>query len=209
MRKAIGNLFIILGTVFILGALFLFLFNQQEATEAETSSAAIIPELVEQIIIARENSDPTMPPMPEIPEEFLSAEDLVMSEKIINGYAYIGHLHIPDLNLELPIMSGWSSRQLQIAPCRFTGSVRGNDLVLMAHNFNSHFGRLSKLSEGSEVIFTDMDGTVWNYAVVAKDILEPEAVEEMTAGEYDLTLFTCTRGGAHRVTIRCDRSDAA
>ena len=33
------------------------------------------------------------------------------------------------------------------------------------------------------------------------------AVEEMTAGEYDLTLFTCTYGGQSRVTVRCDREE--
>ena len=27
----------------------------------------------------------------------------------------------------------------------------------------------------------------------------------MTAGDFDLTLFTCTYGGKSRVTLRCDR----
>ena len=49
-----------------------------------------------------------------------------------------------------------------------------------------------------------MDGVTYEYAVVTKDILDPTAVEEMTAGEYDLTLFTCTPGGASRVTVYCD-----
>jgi len=40
--------------------------------------------------------------------------------------------------------------------------------------------------------------------IVVIDILEPYSVEEMTSGEFDLTLFTCTQGGSHRVTVRCD-----
>ena len=73
----------------------------------------------------------------------------------------------------------------------------------MAHNYRNHFGRIKGLSEGDSVSFTDMDGVTYAYTVVAKDILAPTAVEEMTAGEYDLTLFTCTPGGASRVTVYC------
>jgi sortase A len=42
--------------------------------------------------------------------------------------------------------------------------------------------------------------------LVAQDILDPYAVEEMTAGNYDLALFTCTYGGKSRVTVYCDRT---
>ena len=130
-----------------------------------------------------------------------------MTEVEINGYAYIGYLSIPTLELELPIMADWDYPRLQIAPCRYTGSVRGEDLVLMAHNYASHFGTISQLKPGDSVIFTDMDGIVTMYEVVAQDILDPYAVEEMTAGDFDLTLFTCTYGGKSRVTVYCNRKD--
>jgi sortase A len=128
-----------------------------------------------------------------------------MTEVEIDGHTYIGYLSIPKLELELPIMADWSYPKLQISPCRYTGSVRGEDLVLMAHNYASHFGGLSKLSEGDSVIFTDMDGIITAYEVVAQDVLDPYAVEEMTSGDFDLTLFTCTYGGKSRVTVYCDR----
>ena len=35
--------------------------------------------------------------------------------------------------------------------------------------------------------------------------LRPTAVEEMTSGTFDLTLFTCTYGGRSRITVYCDR----
>ena len=54
--------------------------------------------------------------------------------------------------------------------------------------------------------FTDLDGMRYCYQVVKVETLEPTAVEEMSAGKYDLTLFTCTYGGASRVTVRCERS---
>ena len=95
--------------------------------------------------------------------------------------------------------------RLRIAPCRYSGSVRGEDIVIMAHNYASHFGGLSKLSEGDNVIFTDTNGTPTVYEVVAMDVLAPYAVKEMTAGDFDLTLFTCTYAGQSRVTVYCDR----
>ena len=78
-------------------------------------------------------------------------------------------------------------------------------MVLMAHNYNSHFGRISQLDLGDTVVFTDMDGNVVQYEVVGEDLLDPTAVEEMTSGDFDLTLFTCTYGGGSRVTVYCDR----
>lgn len=208
MRKFLGFLCILAGFALIAGALALVVSNEQEDLAAESHVSEIVPILREEITRTRQtaSAEPTMP-QENVPESLLKPEDLIMTEKIINGYAYIGYLSIPDLNLELPIMSGWDSRRLQISPCRFTGTLRGEDLVIMAHNYNSHFGRLSKLTEGAQIIFTDMDGNVWHYGVAAMDILPAEAVEEMTAGEYDLTLFTCAPNRTQRITVRCNKAD--
>ena len=208
MRKFLGILCILAGFALIAGALALVVSNEQEDLAAESHVSEIVPILREEITRTRQtaSAEPTMP-QENVPESLLKPEDLIMTEKIINGYAYIGYLSIPDLNLELPIMSGWDSRRLQISPCRFTGTLRGEDLVIMAHNYNSHFGRLSKLTEGAQIIFTDMDGNVWHYGIAAMDILPAEAVEEMTAGEYDLSLFTCAPNRTQRITVRCNKAD--
>ena len=198
----------LLGTALIFGALSLFIYNQHEDAEAEIVRANLIPQLME--VIEENDKSPTEPMTYEqpvgTPIEYLDLSAFEMTEVEIDGYAYIGYLSIPALELELPIMADWDYTRLQIAPCRYTGSVRGADLVLMAHNYASHFGGLSKLSVGDSVIFTDMDGVVTVYQVVAQDILDPYAVEEMTAGDFDLTLFTCTYGGKSRVTVYCDRA---
>ena len=39
------------------------------------------------------------------------------------------------------------------------------------------------------------------------ETLPETAVEEMRAGEWDLTLFTCTYDGRARVTVRCIRTE--
>lgn len=127
-------------------------------------------------------------------------------ERNIDGNTYIGYLTIPALNLELPVMSKWNYKRLRIAPCRYTGSVQTDDLVIAAHNYARHFGSLSKLSEGDEVYFTDADGVLSIYEVVLVETLGPTDVIDMIDGEYDLTLFTCTYGGKSRVTVRCERT---
>ena len=123
----------------------------------------------------------------------------------IDGYDYIGYLDIPSPELSLPVMSEWSYPQLKIAPCRYAGSVYLDDMILAAHNYDRHFGRLKNLEGGELVRFTDVDGNVFDFSVTELELLWPEQTEEMLSGEWDLTLFTCTLGGRQRVTVRCDR----
>ena len=206
MRRRLGILFMVLGTVLVLGAIGLVFYNTQEDQAAREFSNSVMPEIREQILQVQETVCTETPVQtPEnTPAEYLSSEDLTMTEKIVDGYGYIGYLQIPDLELELPVMSQWDSGRLQMSPCRYTGSTRGENLVIMAHNYRSHFGRLSQLSVGTQVQFVDMDGKRWDYQVVAIDVLAAEAVEEMTAGVYDLALFTCSTNRTHRVTVYCD-----
>lgn len=203
MKRKLGTIFMLCGAALILSALSLFGYNQWEEQQANQSVVELLPQLIEEI--PDTTSTPDIPHQPMgIPVEYLDPSAFEMTEVEIGSYAYIGHLSIPTLELELPIMSSWSYPQLKIAPCRYYGSVRGKDLVLLAHNYWKHFGRIKELSEGDSVFFTDMDGETYEYTVAAKDILEPTAVEEVTAGEYDLALFTCTPGGTSRVTIYCN-----
>lgn len=185
----------VLGAALILAALSLFLWNRQEAEQAGAASEEVLPRVVEQIMEKHEEA-----PLPDP-----TVREMTVVE--IDGLGYIGFLSIPALELELPVLAEWDYTRLNIAPCRYTGGTWTDDLVICAHNYDRHFGRLSKLELGDEVLFTDMDGETSRYEVAAKDVLNPTAIEEMTAGEYDLTLFTCTYGGASRVTVRCERAE--
>lgn len=193
MRAKAGIISMLMGTVLVLAALSLFLFNQREARLAEAASKTILPQVVEQMEARAETAV--------VPDPY----DPAMTEVEIDGYRYIGYLTVPALELELPVMSDWSYPQLKIAPCRYAGSTKTGDLVIAAHNYAHHFGNLSSLEPGTAVYFTDMDGVVSAYEVAAVEVLAPTAVEDMTAGAYDLTLFTCTYGGQSRVTVRCER----
>lgn len=123
----------------------------------------------------------------------------------VDGEAYIGVLEIPALELSLPIISQWSDSRLRIAPCRYKGSAYLDDLIIAGHDYRSHFGRLKDLQIGDMVYFTDAEGNRFSYTVSEQDELAGAAVEEMEAGDWDLTLFTCTVGGKARVTVRCEK----
>lgn len=198
MKSKVGIICIILGVLLLSGALLLAVFNRRQDAAARDAAAKIMAHLGQEI---QENSAGEL----QIPPELLTDEEKKMTEVEIDGHAYIGYLSIPNLGLELPVMSSWSYPKLRRAPCRYSGSVRGEDLVLMAHNYKNHFGRISRLNLNDSVSFTDMDGITTQYKVAALDILESTAVETMTAGEFDLTLFTCTYGGKSRVTVYCNK----
>ena len=141
-----------------------------------------------------------------VPDYVLNPE-MAMPEENIDGRSYIGVLDIPALELSLPIISEWSYDALQIAPCRYSGSAYLDNLVIAGHNYRSHFASLPQLQPGDTVTFTDMDGNVFSYEVSSLETLSPYAVSDMTSGDWDLTLFTCTVGGQSRLAIRCDRAE--
>lgn len=128
-----------------------------------------------------------------------------MPAKSEDGIDYIGILRIPSLNLELPVISDWSYLNLKIAPCRYCGSAYLDNMSIAAHNYNSHFGLLKNLSEGDEILFTDMDGNRFNYEVVLIETPAPVVIDEIVDSGYDLSLFTCNLSGQARVTVRCNR----
>ncbi len=200
--KRLGTLIIALGVLLLAGALVVYMRAQIRAQEAGQASAVVYAQLMEQ---TREE-ETTLPPDPEAGTEPPAPFDPTMTEVILGYNAYVGYLTLPTLDLPLPIMSTWSYEKLNVSPCRFHGSTKTDDLVLIAHNFPLHFGTLDQLKVGDEILFTDMDDLVHTYQVAATEILQPDAVDDLLSGEYDLTLVTCTYGGASRVTVRCDRA---
>lgn len=199
MRRKLGISCMLLGTALVLAALSLFLYNQRQAGAAADAAQEVLTQMVQQLAPEASESPAALETAPQT-----APYDTAMAETLINGYAYIGYLSIPALELDLPIMSTWDYTRLNIAPCRYYGSVRTRDLVLCGHNYPLHFGKLSNLQPGDAVYFVNVDGEVYPYQVALVEILDPYAVEEMISGEYPLTLYTCTYGGQNRVTVRCE-----
>ncbi len=130
-----------------------------------------------------------------------------MPIKTIDGVDYVAMLYIPKLELELPVRSETTYPGLDKSPCLYSGSAYMNDLVICAHNYSQHFGRIKNLWKDDDVMICDMDGNMFYYKVSHVEILSPYSVEAVKNSEYDLTLTTCTIGGARRVVVRCFAAD--
>lgn len=207
MPKRSGVIFVTLGAVLMLSALLLLLYNGYEERRAGQETELLLDDVQSAIAEQAASSAPTTGNKTEITEGSAPAETCPaeMPAVIIDGYEYIGYISIPDLELELPVMSRWDYDRLKVAPCRHFGSSRTDDLVIAAHNYKTHFGSLSGLEIGAEIRFTDMEGIENHYALERLETLAPDAVDAVQNSGCDLVLYTCTPGGAARVVAFCDR----
>ena len=206
MKKVrLSKVFVILGIVFMLAALGVAAHNIIEENSAEKESAMVLGKIGEAIpegVTRKDNEAIDDPEEWEIPSYVLDP-DREMPTMEIDGYEYIGVLEVPSIELELPIMSVWDDVKLKITPCRYKGSVYKNDLIIAGHNYRSHFNPLKKFVGGEEVIFTDVEGNKFTYKVGDVETMKGTEVERMEAGDWDLTLFTCTYNGQSRFALRC------
>lgn len=123
----------------------------------------------------------------------------------VNTVQYFSVLSIPTLGLRLPVSLNFSYENLRYAPCRYQGSVDNNDIIIIAHNYSSHFGRISSLSAGDRVSLMLLDGTVYAYEVDEITRYDGKDLDGMNGGEWDMTLFTCDYSGNYRDTVRLVR----
>ncbi len=201
MKQKLGTALMAAGIVLLLCAVGLVVYNTSQEHYAAQSSEQYLTVLVDTTPTTIPDVSPSLPETK--PTEKAEVEE--MPTVVIDGREFIGYMTLPALGLELPVLSQIDDEGLQTAPCRYVGTVSAGNLVIGAHNYSSHFGRLTAMSVGDEIVFTDARGCRTVYGVADMEILDPYAVPDLTSGEYPLTLFTCTYGGAQRIVVRCDR----
>lgn len=209
MAKKAGIAMILAGAALILSALLLLCYNRMEDDAAGREAENLLGQV--QSVIRLSAQEPTVPQEAEEATEATEPGEIdsAMTVVEINGYDYVGYLAIDRLGLELPVMSDWDYVRLKTSPCRHFGSTKTDDLVIAAHNYQTHFGRLKELEKGDSVIFTDMDGVVIAYQVTDTGTVAPSAVDAVVNSGHDLVLYTCTPGGQTRVCVFCDRVTGA
>lgn len=214
-----GSLLIAIGLLLLAAALLLTVYNLWDARRADIAAQAAVQELKTMIpapttptetTVPTETEEPTAQTEPGTQPAPLSTpaalpESREMPTMELNGYRYIGFVDVASLALSLPVMEQWDYDRLQISPCRFSGNVYEDNMVLCSHNYAQHFQALKYAPIGTELTFTDAEGTVFRYAVSSFETLGPHDVELLVSGDWDLTLFTCNTSGQTRCVIRCDR----
>lgn len=205
-KNWIGKIFTITGLLLFAAALALSVYNLWDGYRAEQSREKLLEEYRDKNQNISDEEEQAEESDGQIPDYQLNPEmemPKVMLEEL-DGAACIGVLEIPKIDLKLPVLNEWSYPLLKKAPCRYSGSAYLDNLVIAAHNYRTHFGKLKELEMGDEVIFTDAAGNRFEYKVAVVEALTPQSVEDMTSGEWALSLFTCTLDGKNRVTVRCD-----
>jgi sortase A len=126
-----------------------------------------------------------------------------MPQATYRGYPVIGIIKVPKANIQLPVLSEWSYDLLNISPCRYSGSIEGRDLIILGHNYNSHFTPLKNCVVGDKVEFFDVNNVTYKYRIDKIEQLYKTELDRLTSSDYDLTIFTCTYGGQSRFVARC------
>jgi sortase A len=131
MNRKLRTVLVALGAEFLFVSLFLMCCSLWETRKAERSVAELLPQVVSSIEEACEQPVTT-------DENEAGVE--------IDGNRYLGYLSIPSLELELPVMYEWDYDCLNTSPCRYAGTTKTKDLIIAAHNYSGHFGRVPELS---------------------------------------------------------------
>lgn len=221
-----GSFLIAMGLLLLAAALLLTGYNIWDGMRADAAAQSAVKELRTLIPNAQTAETELQPTAPEAlhPAEGTEAAPAISEETAptesappeipghrdmptveVNGYRYIGMLEVPSLELTLPVMEQWDYDRLNISPCRFSGNVYDDDLVICGHNYPHHFQPLKYVPIGTQLKFTDAEGNDFYYAVTSIETIGPNDVQAMTTGDWDLTLFTCNTSGQTRCTIRCER----
>lgn len=205
-RRMSEQLCLLLGSALMLAAVCLYVYDRLEDARAGAQATSVVSQLRQsQSIAAVSETEQPADSAESLPTEDAESESESASETPASSIEreYLGVLTIPVLGLELPVQTEWSKANLKVSPCRQCGSVEGGDLVIAAHNYKSHFGRLGSLSEGDEVRFALQNGAEAVYAVERVATISPDEPEALREGGCPLVLYTCTPGGKARVAVYC------
>ncbi len=121
----------------------------------------------------------------------------------------IGLLKIDKINLMYPILSTTSEELLKISPCYFYGAMpnKVGNLCIAGHNYanQTHFGKLSSLTEGDTIQIYDLNSNKVDYTIY--QILDVKAddtscLSQNTNGNREVTLVTCNTIKGTRMAIK-------
>ncbi len=227
MKSKTGIIMMILGAMMVAAALSLAAYNYHEDKVAGETAVSILDELEKAISdnAKQQAAEGTVTIPGQKVQQAYEATDHVIVNKdslvsvsedeeskkprsiYVSYHYYVGIISIPELGIRLPVLDSYEGDNLTYSPCLYSGYADGQ-MIICAHNYNSHFGRIKELSAGSRVIFTDIFGNEYEYTVEDIEIVPGSDSNKMESGEWDLSLFTCTFDGSDRVTVRCSREDA-
>ena len=191
MKKNILDIVVIIILVLIISMIGFYLYNEI-FKEDENALDTMVENMPEQI--NTEDSD-----------------ELIIKETVIDGKTYetIAILYIPTLDIQYPVLSSTSKELLKVSLNKYWGPNpnKPGNFCIVGHNYNddNFFGKLYNIEIGHFVQLTDMSGKTLQYKVYDTYIVDPENTDctsQLTNGETELTLITCTKNFKQRFIVK-------
>ena len=138
-------------------------------------------------------------PQGAVPEE---RRDNTMATLSIDGTDFVGLLEVPKYESVLPVCADWGKPAKY--PCRFSGSVYDHTMQIGGTSQKGQYDFFRDISVGDRVLFTDMEGNRYTYAVT--DIRYEKNANQTTLHHNDasLTLFIKNIYAFEYIIIYCD-----
>lgn len=194
MKTAVMDIFIIIILIIIILGILIFIYNS--ISKEEENSLETMVENVPQIVM--EN-------------EIENTDELIIQEYEIDGKTYevIAVIYIPTLDIEYPVLSSTSKELLKVSVNKYWGPNpnRPGNFCIVGHNYNDErfFGKLKDIKIGDYIQLTDMSGKGLQYCVYDTYIVNPDdttCTSQLTNGETELTLITCTKDFKKRFIVK-------
>lgn len=130
-------------------------------------------------------------------------------------YTTVAVINIPKLDITYPVIySQRASEQtldelLKISVIKYWGPEpnKTGNLCIAGHNYHNKrfFSNVSKLENGDRIYITDTTNKTVEYIVYKKYIVDPtdlSCTSQLTNGNTDITLITCTMSGKQRTIVK-------
>ena len=137
--------------------------------------------------------------------------------KTKNGdeYSTVALIKIPSIKVEYPVIysENTSSKTmedlLKISVVKYWGPEANSpgNFCIVGHNYHNKkfFSKAAELKKGDKIYITDKNNKTLEYKVYDNYVVDPDNLKctsQLTNGETDITLITCTMTGKQRTIIK-------
>lgn len=187
-KKILSILSIVTGAALIIAAAGLLFFNMRgyiiDTAKAVSQIEQLLPKIVECVPQEKGNND--MPSM-EVADE-----------------SYVALVEMEMFRFKMPVRSVWDEKAVEAVPCRYSGSVYDNTLVIATTDDKGQMDFVNNINTGDRIAVTTMRGEQFSYKVVKIENSNTATPEELNSNEFDLTIFVEYSGPTDYLFIRCE-----
>lgn len=187
-KKIISIISITLGAILVIASIGLLVYSMR-GYEIDTNNAIV---QIEKLLPKITQS---------VPQE---KGNNAMSSMEIDGESYVALLEMDMYKFKMPVRSVWDEKAVEAVPCRYSGSIYNNSLVIAATDAEGQLDFVNSVNTGDRLTVTDMRGEQFSYKVVKVENSNTATDEELNTDEYDLTIFVEYSGPTDYLFIRCD-----